>query len=144
MLQPFTGTPSGWPSPGQLKDRCEVKHQLQVFKEENLKTELKLLKSQIHPHFLFNTLNNLYALTLQKSDRAPEVVAKLSELLSFLLYEGGKPTVPVNKEIELLQNYIDLKILRYGKSLQLSFSHEVDNAKTNCAAHPDWTGRKCF
>jgi len=95
--------------------------------------ELNMLKAQIHPHFLFNTLNNLYSLTLDKSDKAAEVVAKLSDLLSFMLYEGNKPQVSIQQEITLLQNYIDLEKLRYGNQLNLVFEHQIEDTSAPIA-----------
>lgn len=86
-----------------------------------LETELNFLKSQIQPHFFFNTLNNLYSLTLQKSDKAPEVVLKLSELMSYMLYESNTPTVGLPEEINYLRNYIDLEKLRFGNRLVIDF-----------------------
>lgn len=83
--------------------------------------ELKFLKAQIHPHFLFNTLNNLYGLTLEKSDQAPEVVVKLSEMLDYMLYECNQELVPLVSEVKLLENYIGLEQIRYDKHLRLEF-----------------------
>jgi len=88
---------------------------------EKLQAELSLLKTQIHPHFLFNTLNNLYALTLKKSDTAPEIVLRISELLSYVLYECNADRVCLEKEIGLLNNYIALEQIRYGKRLQIDY-----------------------
>lgn len=84
--------------------------------------ELKLLKAQLHPHFLFNTLNNLYSHTLEASPRSPEIVLKLSGLLRFMIYDSNVPKISLVKEIELLQNYISLEKLRYGDRLDLSIS----------------------
>lgn len=86
---------------------------------EKLESELKFLKSQINPHFLFNTLNNLYALTLQKSDKAPDVVLQLSNLLEYSLYSEKKNEVELREEIRLLKGYIDLEVLRFGKRLTI-------------------------
>lgn len=116
-----------------IKVRFEEKHQLEVLKKEKITTELKFLKAQIHPHFLFNTLNNLYTLTLEKSDIAPEVVIKLSEILDFILYQCSEPTVPVRKEVALIQNYIDLELLRYSEKLDLVFHKKIDNEETPIA-----------
>jgi sensor histidine kinase YesM len=88
--------------------------------QEKLTAELQLLKSQIHPHFLFNTLNNLYSLTLTRSGQAPEIVLKLSGLLRYMLYECDTPKVPLHKEISMLNNYIELEKLRYGSRLDIS------------------------
>lgn len=95
--------------------------QNQELMQQKLESELKFLKSQIHPHFLFNTLNNLYALTLDKSDKAPEVVVKLSDLLSYMLYECNVPRVPLDKEINLLKDYLDLEKIRYQSELKVNF-----------------------
>ena len=84
--------------------------------------ELKLLKAQLHPHFLFNTLNNLYSHTLENSHRSPEIVLKLSNLLRFMIYESNVAKIPLTKEIELLRNYISLEQLRYGERLDMSVS----------------------
>ncbi len=116
-----------------FKYRFEEKHQLEVLKKEKAHTELKFLKAQIHPHFLFNTLNSIYALTLAKSDVAPEVVLKLSELLDYILYQCNEPTISIEKEINLIQGYIDLEKIRYGNQLTISFIHKLDNTHTQIA-----------
>lgn len=92
----------------------------QQVEREKLNAELQLLKSQIHPHFLFNTLNNLYALTLRKADNSPAVVLKLSELLSYMLYDCNASEVLLEKEIGFMRNYIGLEQLRYGDRLDMS------------------------
>ena len=89
--------------------------------KEKLQAELNMLKSQIHPHFLFNTLNNIYSLALQKSDAAPEMLVKLSEILHYILYECNGPFVPLEKEIYLLKNYVDLEKIRYDERLELDW-----------------------
>jgi LytS/YehU family sensor histidine kinase len=87
--------------------------------QQKTEAELKFLKSQIHPHFLFNTLNNLYAQTLEKSDQAPETVLQLSELLSYILYEGNQKRVKLDRELEQLNNFIELEKLRYHDRVQI-------------------------
>lgn len=86
---------------------------------QTLQSELKFLKSQINPHFLFNTLNSLYALTLKKSDQAPEIVLKLSEMMRYMLYECNVPMVPLQKEVNYLKNYLELEKLRQGKKMKI-------------------------
>jgi two-component system, LytTR family, sensor kinase len=81
-----------------------------------MQTELNFLKSQINPHFLFNTLNSLYALTLRKSDDAPDVVIKLSEMMRYMLYECNEQQVFLEKEINYISNYLDLERLRHKKT----------------------------
>ncbi|HKK43500.1 MAG TPA: histidine kinase [Bacteroidales bacterium] len=87
--------------------------------KEKLEAELKFLKSQIHPHFLFNTLNNLYALTLKKSDLAPDMVIQLSNLLEYMLYTGKESEVKLTDELNQIMGYIDLEKLRFGKRLKI-------------------------
>ncbi|RIA09526.1 histidine kinase [Flavobacteriaceae bacterium MAR_2010_72] len=84
--------------------------------------ELKLLKAQLHPHFLFNTLNNLYSHTLDASPKSPEIVMKLSGLLRFMIYESNSARIPLSAELELLQSYISLEQLRYGDRLEVSIT----------------------
>ena len=76
-------------------------------------SELKLLKSQIQPHFLFNTLNNLYLLALEKSDKAPDMVLRLSEMLSYITYDCSAEKISLNKEIEFINSFLELQKLRY-------------------------------
>jgi len=89
---------------------------------EKLDAELKFLKNQIHPHFLFNTLNNLYSLVLKKSDDAEEVVLKISEIMRYMLYDSNTPTVNLSKEIKYIENYISLEKLRFNDRIDLSFN----------------------
>lgn len=95
--------------------------------------ELQLLKAQLHPHFLFNTLNNLYSYTLEASPRSPEIVLKLSELLRFMIYESNTPKMPLKKEIQVLQNYISLEEMRYGDRLDVSVTIDGDVEKCQIA-----------
>jgi sensor histidine kinase YesM len=105
------------------------KHQKEVLvlKEQKKTTELNLLKSQLNPHFLFNTLNNLYTLALKKSDRTPEVIAKLSDILDYMLYQCKDDFVSLKSEVNLLNNYIELEKIRYGKRLNLTFNHTIED-----------------
>ena len=93
--------------------------------------ELKLLKAQIHPHFLFNTLNNLYGLTLEKSEEAPNLVLRLSEILDYILYRCDEKTVSLPEEIHNLKNYIEIEKIRYSNKLKLEvdFPNETPNFK---------------
>lgn len=97
--------------------------------EEKKSMELKVLKNQLNPHFLFNTLNNLYTLTLKKDDKAPEVIAKLSEILDFVLYRCNEDYVSIEKEIALIDNYIALEKLRYNENrLNISFTKDIQES----------------
>jgi len=105
-----------------VKQWYERERQTKELERLNMETELKYLKSQINPHFLFNSLNSLYALTLQKSDQAPELVLKLSDILRYVLYEGGERWVDIDKEINYIRSYLDLEKLRNGDRLEIHFN----------------------
>ncbi|RKF04689.1 hypothetical protein C8N26_0075 [Tenacibaculum lutimaris] len=83
--------------------------------------ELKFLKMQIHPHFLFNTLNTLYGFALKKSDTAPDMILKLSNLLDYILYQVDKPSVLLKNEIQHIEDYISLEKRRFQESLEVNF-----------------------
>ena len=95
--------------------------------KDKLETELKFLKNQINPHFLFNTLNNIYALARKKSDKTPEVVVRLSKLLRFMLYESAKDSIPIAEEIRILEDYVQLEKIRHSNQLDICFHKEIDN-----------------
>ncbi len=103
-------------------DRVRFKSRANELEKINLETELALLKSQIQPHFFFNTLNNLYSLTLDKSDKAPETVLKLAELMRYVVYESKNKKVPLTREVKHIQNYLDLEKLRYADDLKVNFN----------------------
>ena len=98
-----------------------------ALREQKRTAELDALKNQLNPHFLFNTLNNLYALALKKSDLTPEVIAKLSEILDYILYRCNDNFVSLTNEVTLLNNYIALEKVRYGKRVQVNFEHHVSS-----------------
>jgi len=93
---------------------------------EKLASELAFLKSQINPHFLFNTLNNVYSLAFKKSDDTPAAIIKLSKLMRYMLYESNENQVFLSKEIEYLHNYIDLQKLRLPNTIKIIFNVEGD------------------
>ena len=103
---------------------------VKTMKENQIGLELLLLKTQINPHFFFNTLNNLYALTVKKSAKAPEIILKLSEMMSYTIYEGKKDVVPIKDEITYLENYIELHKIRYHKSVIIEFEHSIEQGDT--------------
>lgn len=108
----------------------EDQHRLE---KEKLTVELQLLRSQLHPHFLFNTLNSLYAMTMERSDEAPEAVLQLAALLRYILYECNAPLVPLDREIDSLRNYIQLEKMRFGDRLDISLSFTGDITGKNIA-----------
>jgi len=93
-------------------DYLQERDNNRALEQQYLITELSLLKAQVNPHFLFNTLNNIYALTLQRSPQAPEAVLRLAEMMRYLLYENGAATVPLARELTHLRSFLDLQRLR--------------------------------
>ncbi|MFY0644555.1 MAG: histidine kinase [Bacteroidia bacterium] len=99
----------------------------------NTETELKYLKSQINPHFLFNSLNSVYALSLKKSDLAPELILKLSDILRYILYDGSEKKVSLSQEIKYVQSFLELEKVRHGDRLKLNVEIEGDLSKYEIA-----------
>jgi sensor histidine kinase YesM len=89
--------------------------------KENSDAQLQLLTAQVHPHFLFNTLNNIYSQAQNESPRSSKMIMGLSDLLRYILYEGRKPLVPLDKELQMILEYIDLEKIRYGNKLDLHY-----------------------
>jgi LytS/YehU family sensor histidine kinase len=136
-----------------IKKALDEKEILLSLEKDNINFRVKYLRSQLNPHFLFNTLNSIYSLSMQKSDKAPEMVVKLADLMRYLIYECNEEKVPLNKEIEFIQNYIEIEKTRYKADVRFSvegetggimiepflfisfvengFKHAFDNAFTN-------------
>ncbi|MCB9426718.1 MAG: histidine kinase [Flavobacteriales bacterium] len=110
-----------------------VNNQLAKIKSEKLKAEVSYLKAQINPHFLFNTLNSIYALTLEKSDEAPEAVLKLSSMMRYVVTESIADVVPIAKELTYIKDYIALQRLRLDESTTVNFTIEGDHQGKNIA-----------
>lgn len=94
--------------------------------QEKITAEVQLLKSQIHPHFLFNTLNNIYSFSLEGSSKTPEMILKLSSLLSYMLNDCRAEQVRLEKELEIMKNYIDLQKERYARFIEIAWNVEGD------------------
>lgn len=105
-----------------MKKRSEV---MELY-TTNIETELNFLKTQINPHFLFNTLNSIYALALKKSDEAPDLILKLSEIMRYMLYDCNEDSVPLDQELNYLKNYLDLEKFRKGTNNEITFTVEGD------------------
>ncbi|TCI90200.1 sensor histidine kinase [Tenacibaculum sp. M341] len=99
---------------------------LSITNEQKKIAELSALKNQLNPHFLFNTLNNLYGLALEKSDKTPQVIERLSDILDYILYRCKGKYVSLEKEIELIENYLALEQLRYGKRVLVTFTKHIE------------------
>ena len=102
--------------------------------KEKLDTEIKFLKSQINPHFLFNVLNNIYTLTVIKSDKAPDNLMRLSEMLRYMLYDSNNGKVPLQKEIDYLENYISLASLKDSRGLNVKV--DLDKSRAGLKVAP--------
>lgn len=94
--------------------------------KEKVSVELQLLKAQVHPHFLFNTLNNIYSFSLEASPKTPGLILKLSSLLSYMLYDCKAEQVLLEKELEVMKAYVDLERERYGNKIEISWRVEGD------------------
>jgi two-component system, LytTR family, sensor kinase len=104
----------------------QAEQQLRIEKQS---AELNYLRSQTNPHFLFNTLNNIYSLARDKSDRAPESILRLSKILRFILYETGGDYIAIEQELQIMKDYIDLEKLRYDESLRINFNNDIEDMK---------------
>lgn len=107
----------------QLKQTAQ---QLQIEKQ---KAELNYLKAQTNPHFLFNTLNNIYSLARDKHDLAPESILRLSKILRYMLYETNGHYIAVEQELKIISDYIALEQLRYDDTLRVNFNHHIEDKK---------------
>lgn len=107
----------------------KLKQSAQQLRIEKQEAELNYLKSQTNPHFLFNTLNNIYSLARDKSDLAPESILRLSKILRFMLYETGGEFISIEQEIKIISDYIDLEKLRYDESLHVNFTCDIEDMK---------------
>jgi sensor histidine kinase YesM len=108
-------------------DKMVLERQNSAKENENLKTELTLLRSQVSPHFMFNVLNNMVSLARKHSDLLEPSLIKLSSLMRYMLYEADEEKVPLHREIEYLQSYIDLQQQRFGKNVTINVSMNVSN-----------------
>ena len=105
-----------------LVSRAE--RQIMRIRQEKVESELKALKSQINPHFLFNSLNNIYSLSMGQSGKAPAAILKLSDLMRYMLYDSNEERVALRSEIAFLENYIDLQRLRSDRQARIEYSKD--------------------
>jgi LytS/YehU family sensor histidine kinase len=108
-----------------IKTALDEREALRVLEKDNSNFRLKYLRSQLNPHFLFNTLNSIYSLSMQKSDKAPEMVVKLADLMRYLIYECNEDKIPLTKEIEFIRNYIEIEKIRYNADVRFSVEGEA-------------------
>nr|WP_283162274.1 sensor histidine kinase [Elizabethkingia ursingii] len=110
----------------RMYDRTlKLKEQKMEVEIQNINMEKDFLKAQLNPHFLFNTLNNLYSLAIKKDNQTPEVILNLSEMMSYTLYESNTEKVPLDKELDFIKNYFELEKMRYpaDKNIQINISN---------------------
>lgn len=112
-----------------MKSWYEKEHRNSILQKEKLNAELQSLKAQVHPHFLFNTLNNIYSLTQDTSPKASGMILKLSDLLRHILYNCDAPLVQLSQEFKILEDYIALEKARYPATLDLSFSRPENSER---------------
>ncbi len=108
-------------------DWFEFEARQKNIENERLTAELNFLKAQINPHFLFNTLNNLYYLAYTQASKTTEVIARLSQMMRYMIYDSNHPLVPLSKEIEYMENYISLERLRLNDQIPIQFSIEGES-----------------
>lgn len=108
-------------------DYTRFKYEGQQLRLEKNQAELVFLKAQINPHFLFNTLNNIYSLSLYEPQLVSESILRLSKILRYMLYETGNEFITVDKEMKILNDYIDLEKLRYNESVTIDFKYDIEN-----------------
>jgi two-component system LytT family sensor kinase len=112
-----------------IYDFIKLKNHAQQLRIEKQEAELNFLKSQTNPHFLFNTLNNIYSLSRDKSDLAPESILRLSKILRYMLYETGGPYIAIEQDLKIIGDYIELEKLRYDDSLHINFNYDVEDMR---------------
>ena len=109
-----------------LKSKLDEEDAVDALKKENIFYKLRYFRTQLNPHFLFNTLNSIYSLSLNKTDKTPEVVIRLSDIMRFLIYECNEEKIQLNKEIEFIRNYIEIEKIRYDADIQFSVEGNTD------------------
>lgn len=107
----------------------KLKRAAQQLRIEKQQAELNYLRSQTNPHFLFNTLNNIYSLARDKSDLAPESILRLSKILRFMLYETSGAYIAIEQELKIISDYIELEKLRYDDSLRINFNYDIEDMR---------------
>ncbi|NER14499.1 hypothetical protein GWK08_13680 [Leptobacterium flavescens] len=102
-------------------------------KAEKTKAELALLKSQVNPHFFFNTLNNLYGLAKKKADETPDIILKLSEIMRYVIYKGQEQEVRLEEELNYLENYLELQQIRHHEKVEIVFDKKIADKELKIA-----------
>lgn len=109
-----------------IRQALEEKDQLRIAQRDNTLFKLRYLRAQLNPHFLFNTLNSIYSLSLQKSDQTPEVVIKLADIMRYLIEDCDEPRIPLSKEIDFIQNYLEIERIRHKADIRFTVEGETE------------------
>ncbi|HEY6899509.1 MAG TPA: sensor histidine kinase [Puia sp.] len=112
-----------------IRKADDEKDIIALMHKENMYYQLRYLRSQLNPHFLFNTLNSIYSLCLQKSDKAPEVVVRLADIMRYLIYECNEERILLDKEIEFIRNYIEIEKVRHQADIRFTVEGLTDNLR---------------
>jgi two-component system LytT family sensor kinase len=110
-----------------LRTKLIEKEAVETIQKENTYYKLRYFRTQLNPHFLFNTLNSIYSLSLSKNEKTPEVVIKLADIMRFLIYECNEDKIPLDKEIEFIRNYIDIERIRYDADIQFTVEGNTES-----------------
>jgi LytS/YehU family sensor histidine kinase len=103
-----------------LRKKLDEEDIMDTIQKENTYYKLRYFRTQLNPHFLFNTLNSIYSLSLNKAEKTPEVVIRLADIMRFLIYECNEDKIPLDKEIEFIRNYIEIEKIRYDADIQFT------------------------
>jgi two-component system, LytTR family, sensor kinase len=109
-----------------IRKADDEKDELVAMRKDNNFFRLRYLRAQLNPHFLFNTLNSIYSLSMQKSDRAPEVVVRLADIMRYLIYECNEEKIPLDKEIEFIRNYIEIEKIRHQADIRFTVEGKTE------------------
>lgn len=109
------------------KEALDEKEMVFTLQKDATFYKLRYLRAQLNPHFLFNTLNSIYSLSLQKSDKTPEVVVRLSDIMRYLIYECNEDRIQLNKEIDFIRNYIEIEKMRYKADVRFTVEGDTDS-----------------
>ena len=109
-----------------FRSKWTEEERMEDMQKENTYYKLRYFRTQLNPHFLFNTLNSIYSLSLSKNEKTPEVVVKLADIMRFLIYECNEDKIPLNKEIEFIRNYIEIERIRYDADIQFHVEGHTD------------------
>jgi two-component system, LytTR family, sensor kinase len=112
-----------------IYQHVRLRHTAQQLRIEKQSAELNYLRSQTNPHFLFNTLNNIYSLARDKSDLAPESILRLSKILRYMLYETSGSYIAIEQDLKIIGDYIALEKLRYDDTLRINFNYDIEDMK---------------